>query len=252
MRVDNYGISSLGFPHYLAVYRHAVRQHHPSLVVVCVFLVNDLGDSTSEGQRIAYLRPHFGRDAQGRIVELLPFDIPRASEPARGVRALLRDHWATGRILRSLASGEVIPPAPAGGIRLPPHVLDPWPAETEEAWQVAEWSLRNLLHESRGDGARVLLVSIPGEDTGSDAAWSLLVAAGADQRLDRDRLASRLAQLCESEAVPFRDLSPEFRMGYAAGRRLHFPADGHLTAEGHTLVAKVLAPLVEETLAISR
>lgn len=247
VRADNYGVSSFGYPHYLAVYRHDVAPRHPRVVVIVTFLVNDLADSATDAARIPALRPHYALDAEGGVTALQPFQGPAPVADSAGLRRLLRDHCATYRLLRSIDAGQLQAPAAGRTGGLEDRFTSPWPARLEKDWSGAAWCLRTLIGLAHQAGSRVLVVAIPGEDTGSDEAWQSVVERSPGSP-DRDILSGRLRHLSDELGVVYRDLSPEFRGAYREGRRLHYARDGHLNAAGHALVAAALAPLVEHEL----
>ncbi len=247
VRADNYGVSSFGYPHYLAVYRHDVARHRPRVVVIVTFLVNDLADSATETARIPALRPRYALDSSGAVTDLLPFQGPAPAADSGGLRRLLRDHCATYRLLRSIDAGQLRAPTAGRFGGLEERFVSPWSPGLERDWRGAAWCLQTLVGLARTAGARVALVALPGEDTGSDAAWRSIEARSSGA-LDRELLSRRLAELSAQLGIAYRDLSPEFRESYRAGRRLHLEKDGHLNAIGHEVVAAALAPLVEAEL----
>ena len=61
---------------------------------------------------------------------------------------------------------------------------------------------------------------------------------------DRDKLVKRLRAFSKAFKVPFLDLTPA--MIQQGGRKLYFPLDGHMNAEGHKVVATEVARWLTE------
>jgi lysophospholipase L1-like esterase len=83
-------------------------------------------------------------------------------------------------------------------------------------------AIRQIASVSRSNGARVVLMYIPGKEG-----------------LGENKYSPPLAQCVKELRIPFLNLVPVLRSrgGYA---KLYYPLDGHLNRDGHSVVAESL------------
>lgn len=231
-QVWNLGTSSFGPPHYLKTFRTFLADRRPDVVLVVLFAANDIEDSSPRLKSIRTLRPRYSWSA-GEPDDVLDFDVPPAPQPGlwTSAKAWLRQSshlyrrmiWARYAVRRDGPH--------AGGAPSPPSTSP----DLEEAWRLALWSTARLYSEATDAGATVRVVLMPAR---GDVVPEL-------------RSASRLPRLRESlreRGLPFVDLSDALASGYEQGLQVHFPSDGHLTAQGHQLTATALAGPVAKLL----
>jgi hypothetical protein len=225
--VYNFGVSGAGPREYVEVLRRDVWAFRPDLVLVSVFVGND-------------------------VTETLP--TPRYLDPRQhGLYLLLTRGW---RLARERWRQEAGQPGAAGdrlgGAALSPQsfravearrlavCLDPPPVALEKKWRRALRDLDRLVTECGRRGVRVGVVLIPDEFQVNPA---VLANALEDNRLGRAAVdvelpQRRLAAFFAGRGVPCLDLLPAF-----AGRPgLYAPNDTHWGVAGNRLAAERIAP----------
>jgi hypothetical protein len=233
VEVCNFGVSAAGPREYRAVLARAVWPVRPDLVLVSVFVGND-------------------------ITEELP--IPRRLDPRGHALYLLCERgWRLACERRRQSA-----PAPAAApdrLRAPPLSEDtfraiearrlavcltpPAPA-LERKWQRALAHLDRLVQDCRGRAVPVAFVLIPDELQVSPA---VLAQAVRDARVepgavDLDLPQRRLSAFCAARGVPCLDLLPTFRGAPAA----YAPRDTHWNVRGNHLAAAALARWLSDQL----
>ena len=96
----------------------------------------------------------------------------------------------------------------------------------------------------------LLFLSIPAGQTVSSAAWENIVEQHpdmADQTWNLAAAEQRLASFCQQHSIPLIQPYQSF-IEKAATIKLHFGNFGHLTAEGHTEIAKAAYPQLTRAL----
>ncbi len=234
LRVVNAGLPGIGVPRAIVRYQRHVRRLAPDVVVLVVFLGNDLSDARPDGEAI-------------RIVDGL---IAPAATPT-GWRSWLyrRSHLvrltgsagaapAVGRLRRLLGLGE---PFAMRTLRreMTNYALDP-PPSIEAARTATEEAIERLAATCRADGALLVAVLAPDRIQLAEASWR---GALAMLRLDPAAFDSRRPQsvfvrLFERNDIPHLDLTPSFEAALQRGERLYFRHDRHWNARGHRLAAE--------------
>lgn len=142
------------------------------------------------------------------------------------------------------------------GVPLDLRVYDPTADPTwEEAWAVTDALLAEMARRCTAAGARLVVVLFPDAvsagGAGREAAVTRWPALGG---WDLEAPTRRAAALAARHATVV-DLAPGFAAHAGpAGvdapppSALHLPRDGHWTAEGHALAARLSAPAVREAL----
>lgn len=250
IEVVNAGHSGLGTIQEYLYYLHEGRRYHPDLVLLGVYLGNDLIDNHAPLARAwmrvrelehPYLTPDGvlhqpGLSLHRRLLRWLRFHIYTANLAARV--------WSRGgraaRITVGFRPGEAPNVGPEAqrvplGLYLPPDAV--W----QDAWVVTGRIVVDLKASVEADGARLAAFVIPDRRQLGGEAWEAALAElpAADRaRADRDRPEHAMVDLLESAGVPTLDLLPRYR---AAPAGLYFPCDGHLTVAGHAVTADALA-----------
>ncbi len=251
VRVQNYAVSSFGFPHYLQVYRHFARPRRPDLVVVFVFPPNDVEDSSPQRRGPREVRPSYDLVGNGDIRDVLPFTFepgPAAPHPAwSGIKGFARRHFAVYRLMLWLRyAPPQRPPRGQRGEQDSVYNVPPSPY-FQKAWRHASWAFETLRQETASDGVPLLSVIVPGRETVDDSAWSKVasVTPGADRHAHIRSLSDMVSANGEQGVI---DMSPDFEAAYRSGRAMHYTNDGHLTKAGHAVVAERTLPLLARIL----
>jgi hypothetical protein len=222
------------------------RRFQPDLVMVGLFLDNDVADLHPELCRPLKDTP-FAKLVDGR----LDIDYSRAESGARDyVRQpiyFIRKWSATYRWIRSMSSRQQAGAAANGPSDQPPLrfmvYADPAPPVWEEAWSVMEKTLLELAEETRRLGAQFVIVSLPCGQASNEQVWiDLLEKHGAMRELhwDLDQPERRLAAFADKHQLRLCQLLPNFRER-AGDEALFFGSIGHFNQQGHRLATEVIA-----------
>ena len=246
----NAGHSGLGTTQEYLYYLHEGRRYHPDLVLLGVYLGNDLIDNHAPLARAwmrvrelehPYVTPDGllhqpGLSLHRRLLRWLRFHIYTANLAARV--------WSRGGRAARITVGSRPGEAPKVGPeaeRVPLGLYLPPDAVWQDAWVVTGRIVVDLKASVEADGARLAAFVIPDRRQLGGEAWEAVLAElpAADRvRADRDRPERAMVDLLESAGVPTLDLLPRYR---AAPPGLYFPRDGHLTVAGHAVTADALA-----------
>lgn len=257
--VMNVGVSTAGPWDYLYWVRNDVRALEPDLIVVDLFLGNDLRDARSRGD--AELRPLWLHRSN-----LLSYLVPK-----RLLRIGSEPHWP-----RRARSGRTGPP---GRPTVPVDELArvfPWlhrpelekatfsearflSMELDLALEACGGETRGLellelaierIRAAAGPTPLALLL-IPDEFQVEDRLWAELVARSQGRALDRDRPQRRLTRWLDARGIPYADLLPALRAAPTAAdgrRRVYRLQDSHFNALGNRIAGEELAALVHRAL----
>jgi len=121
--------------------------------------------------------------------------------------------------------------------------------EIEDAWALMEGSVIKMIKLCRQNGIALLVFSAPtAEETSPEAFSNLMHAYNLDPDLYDPTKSNRLvAEICDRHDLDFVDLLPGLREEHGRGGDLYFRKDGHWTARGHIVCAKVLCEHLMET-----
>jgi lysophospholipase L1-like esterase len=229
-QVLNAGAPGYGVPDAVAWYeRYGVRLD-PDLVIVAVFLANDLQDASPDQPKVAVV--------DGALV------VPGETG---GPRRWLYYHSHLFRLLkRSVLEGRV---------RTMLGLKEPWatrelraefslygpalPGELRRGAEATESAVARLASH-RVRTVAVLIPSLPQVDP---QRWKAVLAqlgldpAGHDPR--RPNLLFR--EIFERHGVPVLDLTDTFEQAVKDGQRIYYPVDQHLTPAGYELMARTIA-----------
>ena len=215
--VLNLGIVSTGPEDYLHLWRTEVRPYRPDLVLVCLFVGNDI----RAPRRSSLLH----RDS------LLAFAVPARL-------------WSVGRQGHGAAAAASAPEEATFDeasflaverdrlrlCRLPPD------DKVRRSWEATLAILDQLAAET-GSALRVAL--IPDEYQVNDALFATL-AEGREADYDREDPQRRLAAWCAGRGVPCLDLLPALREA-ERDERTYKPRDTHWNERGNRVAAQALA-----------
>jgi hypothetical protein len=258
-RVHDLAVVDYGTAQQLLWLRGRAKDLRYDTLVLALYPGNDFANNTlalagrtnvSPGD---YVRPYLVPDGDGGFA--LGFAHP--------VRAWLRRHSHLFACLEQRALSRLAPwPAPeppparlhAG--RPPREELelhrDPAPGSAwDDAWHTSEALLLALRAEARAHAARFVVLVIPGahqvEEDAMHVRLDLLVRRhahrGLRELLDWNLPERRLAAFFEKNEIEAVLLLDPFRAAAAHGERLYLP-DGHFSASGHALAARLLADVL--------
>ncbi len=246
--VLNGGLPGTGIPDLVDWFgRHGLALE-PELVVVAVFLGNDLADAAPDREEAVLF--------DGLIA-------PRGSPT--GVRAWLHRHSHlfllaknimsrpnTLRLRRTLGLRE---PWALRNLRAEFAVYSQGPnAVLERAVEVTEEAFERLGELGRSHGFGVAAMLIPGEvQVDADRWQAALQMLRLDPRaLDPARPGRIFSELLERLAIPWLDLSGPISAALAGGEAIYYRQDRHWTAAGHALAARQLARFLWQEELLSR
>ena len=257
-RVDNYGFAMIGPPEYERILRSTICPTGPDLVVVSLFVGNDL-----KAARASYAgRPRRQLHAWLDLDNVLVYQVPRRL--AAGVEAV--DQASGPGQSRRLTRMEeytarfpwVLDPAlerPTYGAR------DFERIETERAIDVCGGRFKDYpelfdslrrMRELCGDVPFAIML-IPDELQVEDALWErVLELVPEGVALERDLPQRRIVAFLEQDGIPHLDLLPILRaVEPLEDGRLHVYhlRDTHFNARGNRVVGEALAELAADLLA---
>lgn len=117
---------------------------------------------------------------------------------------------------------------------------DEQPPQAPQAWELVGANIGYLDELARQRGARFGLIAVPlGHQIRSRPEWEQGRKVHKLSRGEGAAFQEHLAGIAREIDVAYLDLLPSFEA--AAAATLFFPYDGHLTAEGHRLTARVVA-----------
>ncbi len=124
---------------------------------------------------------------------------------------------------------------------------DPWIQQCIENMAKALEIIKNIANQFN---ANIAVVSIPDGPYVNEVAWNNIQRVGFDvvpEMLTSDAPDKVIQIACEKAKVPCFTVSEAFRQR-KQDPNLFFTLDGHLTAEGHKLLAETLAPKLQKWL----
>jgi lysophospholipase L1-like esterase len=264
VEVINLGVGGYGTLQEYLVFNAVGRGYQPDVVVLAMFLGNDLIDNSQELTSLL--------SRSGLKVNARPFLDPRVSEPGwvvtqvdyegalkRYEKHRRRAAEPLNRLLRHsalLQTGrralELVPLSWWTGSHSKKGVS--WllanfclhyreePPEFKRSWDVTRRILARLNRDVRGAGARLLVMSVPGDHEVEE------------NRVENDNYACvketfsyrRLGKLLDELDIDYLDLLPAFRDARRQTRvELFRRSDGHWNPQGHALAARELAAAIE-------
>ncbi|HWM90068.1 MAG TPA: GDSL-type esterase/lipase family protein [Thermoanaerobaculia bacterium] len=225
--VLNAGAPGFGVPDAVAWYEQYGVELEPDVLVLAVFLANDLQDASPDQPKVAVVN--------GELV------VPGETG---GLRRWL---YYNSHLFRLLKSSVL-----EGRARSLVGMREPWavrelrsefsmysPALPEELRRGAEATERAVakLAQSRSKVVAVLVPSLPQVDP---ARWqAVLSQLGLDPARHDPRRPNRLfREIFERHGVPVVDLTDTFQEAVGRGERIYYPIDQHLTPAGYELMAR--------------
>lgn len=225
--VLNAGAPGFGVPDAVAWYERYGVKLDPDVVVLAVFLANDLQEASPDQPKVAVV--------DGALV------VPGETG---GLRRWLYYHSHLFRLLKTSLL--------EGGLRTALGLREPWavrelrsefamyspnlPEELQRGAEATEQAVARLAGRKKTKVLAVLVPSLPQVDP---AKWQAVLAQlGLDPaRHDPLRPNRLFREMFERHGVPVLDLTDTFRK---AGKRIYYPIDQHLTPEGYELMARAV------------
>ena len=242
--LDDYGVAGIGMPEYAWLLDNEVSETSPQLVLLCVFVGNDL---------TSYARRRGGYHAFQRfaVYELLRRVAGSASAVAVGRGGALD--------ARQLAS-EQAPPVPESGDEVPTFDPDRFLAIERDRLEVTDAHDRRIasryarffayltaIRQSAGDRLRVVV--IPDQFQVDDPLWQQLLAGerSSADRFVRDLPQQRIRAFCAEQGIACLDLLPLLRDAQRTAP-VHHLRDTHWNAHGNRVAGEAIAAFLAETL----
>lgn len=227
VEVLNAGVGSTGTGEQALYYQRWVEHFHPDIVVLGVNST-DLGDDR--------LRELFVLEAGGAAIPRSPEAINESRRGFRQFRAFvlslpgfdfLDKHSRLFRLTRNVM----------WDISHRRRWLGP--GDLEGALRLTAAEIRWLKGEVGRSGGRLYVVYMP-------QLWAIYPAQTEFDRLEEERLAAMLQNLCEQEQIPFSDLMPAMRAAAAASSQhiYYTRPEFHPTPRGYAVFAQQVAELV--------
>jgi hypothetical protein len=285
VEVINFGVGGYGTLQEYLVFDAVGRAYRPDVVVLAMFLRNDLTDNTlalqslsNEGLKVdarPFLEPQVRSESDGepgwRVTQvdfegtrrLYEEHRRRQAEPLNrllqysallqmGQRALVRLHRSGDDSARPKMSVSL----EGEKARRKRYYLGEFgvyycdnPPEYLQSWDVTRRVLARLNREVRAVGARLLVMSVPArEEVDEDVMARIVRDAPESDRLCLEKAPAnqRLGELLAELDIDYLDLLPAFRDARRqTGVELFRRSDSHWNPQGHALAARQLAAALE-------
>jgi hypothetical protein len=243
----NLGVHGYGLGSYYLFVRDRLAAWNPDMLVLVIFLGNDLRDNF--GPFASSAVPRF-RLADGRL----------AYEPAPPYTAKtwVRDHILARSNLARLVwmyalkgSPRLMKFARAGGLVSSPSFILDTDEQVREMCEVARRLLSEIGGMARREGLELLVYVIPDPirvERLADPAHARTGLHAEAYRRNRELQERSVIECLEEEKIPYvfpRDLIVE---RVASGEEIYLGGYGHFSVEGHELSAEVLEPQVRKAL----
>lgn len=267
--VINGAVNGYGTDNELLFYRLRGQNFQPDIVVLGVYLANDVYNNS----RVLELRvggelhkPYFTLD-DDRVLQIHNYPVENTDTFFIRVGSFLKKHFQLSRFVAQTLSlrGEVpswLRPLARlfGGNRgvaagaysdalnetgqttAVATICDTtYTPEVQEAWDITKALLRQLDKEVAASGARLAVVGIP------TTAQTIVPPGGGNWYCQRPN--DELAAFLQEAGIPYLDLLPAFRAYSAAGgAELYYESDFHMNTVGHELAGAEIYKFVQEEL----
>ena len=241
--VINLGLIGSGLTQYLRVYQTFGVALHPKLVIVGLFLGNDLWDTLKFDQ---WLKSKDGDNYMAwrdSVSEHWSFNI---REPVSSMKALLKGNSYCYNLLRvaykdfqSRNDTRLFRFSDGSQIHLSPREfaeMTQGASPDRPEYRLALKALREICSIAEQNGTQVLFAMQPSKE---EVYLPLLGQSVRDP-------GAALRPELDKWGVGYLDLTPAFREHAKAGQRLFFDMDGHPNREGYRLTAEEIATYLKE------
>lgn len=238
VEVINAGVSGYGTVHEAAFLRAEGWSYEPDLLVLQVFVQNDLDEN---------LEP-FGREVVDGTLRVRATRSEGATALHR-VQAFVRTRSHAYRLVGDryhlLRIRLGLEPSYAASVGVYLHRS---PERVTAGWEATRGHIRDIVEMGRQRGRPVVVVNAPAlaaldQDRAAVFARFYRVDQG---ELDWDRPSRMLGTLCVALGVPYLDLTERFR-ATGRSRELYYARNGHWNAAGHNEVARWLLEALTAT-----
>jgi lysophospholipase L1-like esterase len=263
----NAGVNAFGTDNELIFYRQEASKYEPDIVVLGIYLANDVYNNHYELEtRLGGSghKPYFTLDAAGGLV-LNNFPVESADTFSTRFVGWLNQHFQLPRFLaQTLNLRKSVPDALkplvalAAGNRgaeeaaqddAPGTASDTSPraniCQTEyapvitEAWDITKAIILALRTEVEASGAELVVLVIPA------APQAVVPQEGRQWYCDQPNI--ELANFLDAEGIPYLDMLDAFRQhAVEGGAPLYYDFDFHMTAAGHALAGELLGAYFAE------
>jgi hypothetical protein len=245
--VLNAGVGGWGTGQQLVYLREEGYRYEPDLVVVLIYLGNDVFDNSYvlQGRPKNPHEPYFTFRDDGTF-EPMEFRTRKPEDvgPVVGAlreRSLLWNVFESG-VLVKLDEGEDDEELRANRFNLNKMVIHATKSSDrqDDAWKVTLTLLQRVRQLGEERGFQTAVVIAPATFQVYDADWQDLMAANKLKPDDwsPDQPNAVLAANAGMVGAPMLDLLPAFRDASASQERLYYPYDKHWTAAGHAVAAR--------------
>lgn len=269
--VINGGVNGFGTDNELIFYREETYQYNPDLVIVNVYLANDIYNNS----RTLELRtggeshkPYFTLSESGEL-ELQNF--PAANTDTIGIKigSFFKKHFQLPRFIaqtmnlrgqvpawlqpvvslfggnRGVAANEEAQDGEAQTasqpVRVPTICDEEYTPEIEEAWDITKAIILQMREEVEANGSQLAFVILP------TAAQVIPPKEGAEWYCERPNL--ELTTFLDEQNIAYLDLLYPFRDHMlAGGETLYFKRDFHMNIAGNHLAGELIGQFVEQNL----
>ena len=237
LEVMNFGVGAYGTGQQLLTWRSDARHNKANLVILAVFLGNDINDNTPAARND---RPYFYLDQNGELqinndFRQSPASIFRNSLPGRSLNWLV-EHSRIAQLLNEAKnrSANPIDPNSKSNQNGPPKVAPASPS----GWALTEALIKQLNTEVGAEGAKLLVVSL----TSPEQVWPRRNQRPSQIFAKEKQLAALLQPL----GIDYIALAPTMQQqADQKGLILHgfgtAQGIGHWNENGHRLAAERLA-----------
>jgi len=240
----NFGVGAYGTGQELLTWQTNGRQSQPQLVLLAIFLGNDIDDNTPRARDD---RPVFRLDPSGKLqldnsFRQSPASRFRQSWPGRSLNWLV-EHSRLVQLLNAAKNRAANPAVPQLGPDTSKKGLPPGPPPVAPAspsgWALTAALIKRLNQEVQAAGAQLIVISL----TSPEQVWPNRRQRPAKPFAREQQLESLLQPL----GITYFPLAPTLQQqADAQGLSLHgFPGQqpglGHWNANGHRLAAVALA-----------
>jgi len=263
VEVVNLGVSGYGTDQEYLLWKNKGHQWKPDQVLLLVTLWTDLWDNTISRQ-YGYEKPVFEPNASGELV-LKNTPVPREerhwshgdrSNTERrsawfsdgighsAVAAALVNFCVKSSTIRKLLEEHGIIPIRQGGYGWEVQMYAPEGSdEMDKPWQVTFALIAKLAAEVKGQGGRLVVAVAPSPVQVYPELWRERLGGRelGNKAVDPSTPNKRLEAWCRQRGIQFIDLLTPLQKAGRTTPYLYFPLNLHWTANGHQVVAEVLA-----------